>query len=256
MRIHISTESGWILRRCAEELRGQIRNHEVSVSGSRRDDVDLNYYMPYWRLPNKGEGGEPTLAAGFFTHSDERMREYAPRFDLHFTMNQANAGLLTREGASDVYVIYPGTWSPPERPPVFGVVGRTYGQGRKGISLVEKVVEAGYDVTSCGPGPWPCESFSRSISNLDAFFVLIDYLLVTSIVEGGPMPVVDAIAARVPVIAPDVGWCWEFPVIQYELGDARSLLSVLDRLTNPPTWDQWASGHQVVFDAMAQREAA
>jgi len=42
-----------------------------------------------------------------------------------------------------------------------------------------------------------------------------DYLVVLSILEGGPRPVQEAFARCKPVIAPDVGYCWEYPVLRY-----------------------------------------
>ena len=47
------------------------------------------------------------------------------------------------------------------------------------------------------------------------FYNSIDYLLVISKVEGGPVPVLESFLLNKPVIAPDVGWCWDFP-IEYE----------------------------------------
>ena len=39
--------------------------------------------------------------------------------------------------------------------------------------------------------------------------------MVTATNEGGPVPVLDALTMGVPIIAPNVGWCWEYPVIKY-----------------------------------------
>jgi hypothetical protein len=69
------------------------------------------------------------------------------------------------------------------------------------------------------------------------------------------MPLVDAIAHGVPVIAPDVGWAWEYPVIRYTRGDWDSLQSVLSGLTQAPTWDGWAEGHRALFTRLGLIEA-
>ena len=53
------------------------------------------------------------------------------------------------------------------------------------------------------------------IEQLPDFYRSIDYLLVLSENEWGPLPVLEALAMGKPVIAPDVGWCWDYPVIRY-----------------------------------------
>src|SRR5690606_27066137 len=92
-------------------------------------------------------------------------------------------------------------------------------------------------------------------SSLEEFYDSIDYLVVTSLEEGGPIPVIEAISRGVPVIAPDVGWCWEFPVIRYERGSWPWLFSVLSALTNPPTWQEWAEEHSRLFSQISEAAA-
>ncbi len=55
-----------------------------------------------------------------------------------------------------------------------------------------------------------------------------DYLIVLSTLEGGPRPVQEALARCKPVIAPDVGFSWEYPVLRYTgLQGARALCQKL-----------------------------
>ena len=72
--------------------------------------------------------------------------------------------------------------------------------------------------------------------DLPAWYDGLDYLAVISENEGGPKPVVEALARGVPVIAPDVGYCWEFPVIRYDTKE--ELLDIVRRLVMPG--DGWA----------------
>ena len=73
---------------------------------------------------------------------------------------------------------------------------------------------------------------------MPAFYNSIDYLLVTGKIEGGPMPVKEAIARGVPVIAPDVGWSWDHPVLEYSTPE--QLLWMLKRLAPYSLEDAWA----------------
>lgn len=96
---------------------------------------------------------------------------------------------------------------------------------------------------------WPCAT-PYTIATRAAFYAAIDYLVVTSTEEGGPMPVLEAIARGVPVIAPNVGWCWEFPVLRYAVGEYEALRQVLEQLTAPPSWEHWGHAHARLFASL------
>jgi len=72
----------------------------------------------------------------------------------------------------------------------------------------------------------------------------LDYLVGISDNEGGPKPVVEALARGCPVIAPDVGYCWEFPVLRYETKE--ELLSIVRELIIPH--DGWKRTAQHVAE--------
>lgn len=259
MHVNIVVKPGWILERCARELEARVPGVEVNA-GQRdravRRGVDLTYYLPAQDVRKYPAGGR---LLGFVTHGDTAL-PLLPRFAGLVTMNQERAEAVRAQGATHVRTIRPGV-DPPRRPITFGVIGRVYRTGRKGEHLVAQAVEAGFRVVACGPrdvspralspAQWPCPQVAN-VADRAAFYPTIDYLLVTALDEGGPMTVPEALAHGVPVIAPRVGWCWEFPVIPYERGSWSSLRAVLTGLTSPPTWAAWAEGHRAFFEEVGR----
>ena len=238
-RVNIVVEPGWILERCAKEIKGVMRGVTINSSGAS----DLTYYIPSKRLakmPARPDG----IAVGFFTHGFSRSAAEAHLFDAGVAMNRRMEEVCRAAGLGDVTVIRPGTEA--QRRVRFGVCGRTYRDGRKCEQLVAEAVAAGFDFVSCGSPKWPCPRIAPTHQR-DEFYAQIDYLVVTSLDEGGPIPVVEALAHGIPVIAPDVGWCWEFPVIRYERGSWPSLHRVLSGLTDLPTWQDWGAAHRALF---------
>lgn len=259
MRINVVTKPGWILERLARELVERVPG--VTLNDGRREraidpSADFQYYLP---AKDARKFPADTPAIGFYTHGENGL-DLIPRFSACLAMNRTMAARLEERGAAHVSVIRPGTDAPP-RPIVFGVIGRVYNDGRKGEALVARAVADGFRFVACGVdggdgrpraitrGQWPC-SRPFTIATRDAFYHAIDYLVVTSTMEGGPMSVLEAIARGVPVIAPNVGWCWEFPVLRYAAGEYSALRQVLEQLTAPPSWEQWGQAHARLFAAL------
>ena len=47
------------------------------------------------------------------------------------------------------------------------------------------------------------------------------------------MPVVEAMSIGKPVIAPNVGWCWDYPVIKFDnIKELRNIIKTLSSYTN------------------------
>ncbi len=251
MRVNVVAKLGWILERLARELEplGYVTVNCGQFDRKADPGADLNYYMPardIQKFPCPGK------AVGLYTHGATAF-EIANRFEACVTMNRTMAEQLNLAGrARLVETIRPGT-EHPARPPVFGVVGRVYGKDRKGAGLVQSAVLDGFDFRACSEPQQgrraPCQ-ITHPIEDRAAFYDSIDYLVVTSTEEGGPMPVVEAIAHHVPVIAPDVGWCFEFPVIRYKRGSYRSLAETLLGLSQPPTWHEWTQVHKELFEEL------
>lgn len=234
----------WILRRAAEEIHDAFP--ETTINEYARS---FNYFINYALYKPT-----PGVLIGHYTHLEEGgewrkvFLETIPKFQYYTVTCEITRDILISEGAHPdrIFKIKYGCDGRLRQRgmPIFGVVGRTYPSGRKGEELVQKMVEFGYEVHAWGRG-WPVKDYNihENWDWLPKFYDKIDYLVVTSVNEGGPVPVVDAIAAGVPVIAPNVGWCWEFPVIHYERGSWESLHSVIEKLCCPPSWQQWSAEH-------------
>lgn len=246
MRVNIVTESkekAWILRRMAEEL---VQLPDVTIGEPQGADVQM--YINY-ALFNENH---PGLKIAYFTHLEaegiyrKRLFKVMLKCDVAVLMNGKLYSLALKSGKERAWIIPPGTEFKPSKPLVFGVVGRTYPTGRKGERLVQKMVEAGFDVRAWGHG-WPCTILGSGVEDIARFYESIDYLVVLSNNEGGPVPVLEAIALKVPVIAPDVGFCWDHPVIRYTRGSWESLNEVLTKLARPRTWEDWREDHRKLF---------
>jgi len=227
---------GWILTRMGMEL------EDV------QEFPNLTYFINYSRYYDV-EG----KTAALFTHlepgNEKRFSDCAKKVDIAIAMSEKTRQDVLKY-RDDCHVIMGGTDC--AKPLTFGVVGRTYSSGRKGEYLIENMVKEGYNVLALGEG-WPCPIYAPDTTNVkyntdvrEDYYSKIDYLVIPSLIEGGPIPLIDALGLGIPVIAPDVGWAWDFSVIRYERGEWDSLNKVLKGLT-PPTWDKWKQDHLELF---------
>lgn len=260
MKINVVTETekqSWILRRMAEEL-CQLPEFEMDLK-----EADATFFLNYALFDPKAPG----FKAGYFTHLEhegptrQRFIDVAKQVDIAVMMNNKWTNLIP--SSAIVKVIHPGSdlYSDTFRRQAmrFGIMGRTYKTGRKGEALVQQMYEwskcTGFcEVYSYSPG-WPCRQWQsdrplHSIESRTAFYDHIDYLVIPALNEGGPMPILDALMARVPIIAPDVGFCWDYPVIRYETGSWQSLKEVLTPLTNPRSWHDWRRDCRMFFESI------
>jgi hypothetical protein len=262
LRVNIVFKGHWILERLARELTDHLPGVELNASGwppQHVTDHDVLYCLPGKNIRHFRTPPQNRVLVGFFTHGDDRTRAYWDRFHVCLAMNQRMAKRLRQLGAKDVRVIRPGT-DPPARPIVFGVNARSVeGRGpksRKGLDLVAAAVREGFTFVGCSPDPpavWPCPITHRT-EDRAAFYRSIDYLVVTSRDEGGPMVVPEAIAHGVPVIAPpDVGWCGEFDILRYDRANQHTMIDLLRRLTHPPSWQEWVADHRTLFAELEAR---
>lgn len=262
--VHIKiADRGWILEKCAQEIARRCGN--VTHGTDADPSADLQYYINY---SARSRRVSPTEVA-FFTHSemDESARrryfEAAAEVDHCVCMSERYARELVDAGipAQKVTTIAPGVDLDEFQPKVrIGVVGRTYHTGRKGEALVAQVMDVpGIEWCFTGSG-WPGPTVQVHSGQMADFYNSLDYVLVPSLYEGGPMSVLEGLACGVPVISSDVGWAREYPHIPFDNGDADSLREVLERLVAKRqtlrssvvnrTWEAWAHGHLELFERL------
>jgi glycosyltransferase involved in cell wall biosynthesis len=243
MKVNIITEQyDWILKRAAEELLplGWTINEP-------ENKADIDYYLPYL-LFNPGKN----IKVSYFTHLETgsdilSLNKYTKFQDIKEKCKYKIAiSGDTKRKLKDERCPIIKLGSAFKKEITFGVCGKVHPTGRKNEHFVKKLCDEGYKVIAWGHG-WPCEIFSNKIEELESFYKSIDYLIVTSSIEGGPVPVIEALSLGVPVIAPQIGWCWDYPVIRYNRDDYDSLYSVIASLTCLPTWDAWRYKHEVLF---------
>ena len=256
----VLADCGWILERIGRAL--EERLPYVAVGDRISSAAAVNYYVNYsaWRNPG------PTRDVAFFTHIEEAAPEAAQHFfevahavEYCVCMSQLYVDRLRAKGIERVRLIRPGVDLERFRPRLrLGVAGRTYPTARKGEDLLGSVAELEFVELHTTGGNWAVESVPHE--DREGFYASIDYLLVPSRYEGGPMPVLEALATGTPVISSEVGFVRELPHISFRTGDALDLRRVLcelyaDRLrlresVLDSTWDRFGELHDRLFHEM------
>ena len=267
--VHVKQQPDkWILSDIANQLSAKL---EWSVGKTVDTHADINYFVNYHRYEETSG-----LSAAFFTHREhwygryERMWwDVLENVDLAvFQSEKYRSEATDRIPKLNSVVISPGFDSSKftPKPLRIGVVGRSYGNGRKGEDLLVQVATKfpGVDWVITG-GNWGVRSKRVRSGVLPALYRSLDYLLIPSRTEGGPMPAIEALACGVPVISADVGWMQELPHIEFENGSVDSLHSVIaglvkkrevlvDSVANR-TWTEFASLHALAFVDLVRKSA-
>lgn len=259
LSVHIKlSDRGWILEQCARQLAQRL--DYVSYDLDEDPRATIQYYMTYGARKDRIS----KLEIAFITHLEEQadarelFYEVARSVDLNVCMSKRYHSLLEAKGFTNSVVIKPGVdmaeFSPKLR---VGVVGRTYHTQRKGEHIVAEVLdipEIEWYFTGSG---WPRPALELAPGEMPEFYRSMDYILVPSLYEGGPMSAVEALACGTPIIAPDVGWMPDYPHIPFAVGDSGDLRRVLNDLVAAKmalrnhvigqTWDRFAEEHDTTF---------
>jgi hypothetical protein len=266
----IYPNDGWILQRLAEELLARLPESTGLVyddpkvwepggildTGPQR----LNYFINYAVM--RRSTAKPDAA--WFTHpeADGLFWKAGAAVDLAVcNCNQYRRALEAR-GVRAATVI-PGVDAAFSPKLVLGFVGRFSAYGpRKGADILQRVSELDFvelAVTNGAVAPDALPDFYRKL----------DYVLVTSRYEGGPMCLLEGLACGKKIICPlDVGFADMFAdgIVPYAKGDFASLAGVLralfeeklriSSLAGNYTWERWALEHLRLFTALIREKTA
>ena len=209
---------------------------------------------------------------GFFTHLDrDALTSFRPgwgRLDGVVQMCQRYLATFIREKwypADRMIVLRPGEVAHqfPLKKVRIGICQRG-GHVGKGSEFLPMVVEAldqeirdGIEFHFCGKGWNPgspnltgrewgrfvyhgIEAIDKAEDNYAGLYSSIDYLLVPSLYEGGPMALLEALSCGIPVIAAEVGWVGDFAreaavgdLTTFVPGDVEALKAILTGLVAP-----------------------
>ena len=227
-------EDNWIIQRVGDAL--------CTFPGFTRDlrDAKVRVYLPYYLQP-EDKSPRCELTVSLFTHREKapgseakqaKFDEAAETADLCWAMSRKTAADLPADKTFVLPIPADGQFG---RTFIdIGIVGHDQPFDRKGVDATLTLLSTIPGVRllyTNGRLPW---------DQVPGFYSKLDYVLVTGNVEGGPMCVPEAIAMGKPVIAPDVGWAWDWPVIRY--GSRMELYNIVEKLA-PSTnrWGEFAS---------------
>lgn len=244
----------WILTKIAKMLDKYIP--EVILSEKPDPKADINHFVNYALYKPVR-----TKTSAWFTHPEGTFWEMAKHIDWCICHAERYAEQL-REKGYRATAITPGIDDIFKPKLVLGVVGKKRRSGRKGDILVEQIKKLDFVQLKFTHSSW--EGDDIPFNKLPDFYNSIDYLLVPSILEGGPIPVGEAIKSGKKVISPlDVGNVNLFKenIIFYKKGNIKSLIKVLDKsykskleISNTVkhlTWENFALKHQNIFEHLS-----
>lgn len=261
----VPVDRGWILETMARaievEAAKQPRRFQVKITNEPTDRADLTFFLPesaYRPLKH-------SITVTYLAHKEDHrgaadlFEEVARKSDYCITSSTKYQRILEADGAKKVFKIHLGVDTEMFVPKLkLGVVGRTYNTGRKGEHLLAEIAGMPMiELRFTGEG-WPFPAGYYSTADLSKFYHDIDYLLIPSLIEGGPVPMLEALSSGCPVIAPSgIGLVEDFPHIPFQRGNAQDLRRVIENLLQKKlslrasvlesSWSNFAKRHLEVF---------
>jgi len=264
----VAQKDSWILEKLARHLDDALPYTIWTDVPTGKNSV--TYYINYVQA---GITKASKVECALFTHYEERdialaskWWQVADQVDVAVCMSEMYSKMLRKQKIA-TRLIPPGVDLDKYTPDSIkiGVVGTTKATGRKGEDIINSIMDVpGIELSfTGGTTDWPANGNYIAENDMPSFYRGLDYVLIASYYEGGPMCAIEALACGIPLIAPAVGWVPELPHIQFDLGskaDLRSVLlgivenknklrkSVMDR-----SWDEYIRKHDILFKELLLR---
>lgn len=258
MKIHIvEPYHSHAMQRMSLPLDDLKNLHEITKSEAVDPEADVNIHMPWHSMVGYEGGGKHIIA---YTHMNPpdapQLLDACDRADIVTCMSFTGRRELIQLGVDPkkIWVIYSAADNFVFRRRTIGIVGNPQPNGRKRESLLVdlawKYSLDAFEFAFIGIG-WEetvgklnslgvaAVSGVSNDGNLQSIYKQFDALLVTGYVEGGSLPILEAMAVGIPVISPAFGYASDLLDEHYETED--ELMTMLENLAVKPVLN-----HQIV----------
>jgi hypothetical protein len=248
--------------------------------------AELIYLSGYFEETQLRPGWPNVPVAAYFTHYETEpannakaalFDRMAKRVDLRIATAPMYADYLSKSGPT---VLIPppverDKFTIAQRPErlTAGFSGYTYANRRKGEDLARQIITNPIAKTTqwraSGRG-WPVATTRYDWADMATFYQSLDILIITALVEGVPMPPLEALSCGVSVVIPrGVGLLDTLPDIdgihRYEAGSTKDAIKALGQAiearptvdrqalratTEPYTIEAWCEGHAAAMQQL------
>lgn len=243
-----------------------------NISKTPDATADINYYMLY--ISYAQSPYNKTKVGAWFSHQDidipKKMEWWdiaAKGVDIRTTTAQVYHDILSVSGETHLVMPPVDKQFFDDRPFRIGLSGYVHPGGRKGESLAYRLhKELPLDWRMCASGRGWGNILHKEYrwQDLPEFYRQLDVFLCTSLIEGVPMPPLEALAANVPIVIPySVGMldtiALDYPdgVFYYDAGnyddmlraleDAYESITILEEYAKRYSIERWADDHKRAF---------
>lgn len=176
----VTTDTGWVLRNLADNYAKHLPNAKVSVEPDLT--ADINFYFNYVLFDHK-----TTIDVGYFTHRElhdeyliNKFDSTAREMDWCISMCNKTTEFLPKEKTTTIHSSPDPIFLNQKEKIIFGIIGKEKPSGRKRYDWIEKLREIeGVEILATNG--------EYEFSQMPEFYKKIDYVLILSDNEGGPL---------------------------------------------------------------------